>query len=169
MGCSINETPKGNIYGHSGSNVYIVWPWCPHRLRCMRKPTIWPFWNCSKMAREMAVCNFLISMCLLCGRQQVDTNIGSRPSDYYFRSVCLSVCLCRVFLSRLWSDFDQTRTYVICLGVVVSPRMQKSKLHSLTIYVRGFSITTQHRMQLRVYKSGQNHALGTEFYNKPLS
>jgi len=23
-------------------------------------------------------------------------------------SVCLSVCLCRVFLSRLWSDFDQT-------------------------------------------------------------
>ena len=35
--------------------------------------------------------------------------IGSRPSDHYFRSVCLSVCLfvclsvclCRVFLSRL--------------------------------------------------------------------
>jgi len=43
--------------------------------------------------------------------------IGSRPSDHYFRSVCLSVCLCRVFLSRLWSDFDQTRTYVICLGL----------------------------------------------------
>jgi len=46
---------------------------------------------------------------------------GSRPSDHYFRSVCLfvclSVCLCRVFLSRLWSDFDQTRTYVICLGL----------------------------------------------------
>ena len=51
---------------------------------------------------------------------------GSRPSDHYFRSVCLSVfflsvCLCRVFLNRLWSDFDQTRTYVICLGLVVSP------------------------------------------------
>jgi len=27
--------------------------------------------------------------------------IGSRPSDHYFRSVCLSVCLCRDFLSRL--------------------------------------------------------------------
>jgi len=27
--------------------------------------------------------------------------IGSRPSDHYFRSVSLSVCLCRVFLSRL--------------------------------------------------------------------
>jgi len=38
-------------------------------------------------------------------------------------SVCLSVCLCRVFLSHLWSDFDQTRTYVICLGLVVSPRI----------------------------------------------
>jgi len=25
--------------------------------------------------------------------------------------------LCRVFLSRLWSDFDQTRTYVIRLGL----------------------------------------------------
>jgi len=43
--------------------------------------------------------------------------IGSRPSDHYFRSVCLFVCLCRVFLSRLWSDCDQTRTYVICLGL----------------------------------------------------
>jgi len=46
---------------------------------------------------------------------------GSRPSDHYFRSVCwfvcLSVCLWRVFLSRLWSDFHQTWTYVICLGL----------------------------------------------------
>jgi len=38
-------------------------------------------------------------------------------------SVCLFVCLCRVFLSRLWSDFDQTRTYVMCLCLVVSPRI----------------------------------------------
>jgi len=38
-------------------------------------------------------------------------------------SVCLSVCLCRVFISRLWSDFDQTWTYVICLGLVVSRRI----------------------------------------------
>jgi len=49
--------------------------------------------------------------------------IRSRSSDHYFRSVCLfaclSVCLCRVFLSRLWTDFDQTRTSVklICLGL----------------------------------------------------
>jgi len=54
-------------------------------------------------------------------------SIGSRPSDHYFRSVCwfvcLFVCLCRVFLSRLWSDFDQTRTYVICLGLIVSLRI----------------------------------------------
>jgi len=45
--------------------------------------------------------------------------IGSRPSDHYFRSVCLFVCLCRVFLSRLWSDFDQTRTLRTCLYVWV--------------------------------------------------
>jgi len=48
-------------------------------------------------------------------------NVGSRPSDHYFHSVCLfvclSICLCRVFLSHLLSDFDQTRTYVICLGL----------------------------------------------------
>ena len=52
--------------------------------------------------------------------------IGSRPSDHYFRSVCWFVCLsvwlfvCAVFLSRLWSDFDQTWTYVTCLCLVVS-------------------------------------------------
>jgi len=49
--------------------------------------------------------------------------IRSRPSDHYFCSVCLSVCLCRVFLSRLRSDLDQTRTHVTCPGLVVSPRM----------------------------------------------
>jgi len=61
---------------------------------------------------------------------QITIIIGSRPSDHYFRSVCLSVCLfvclfvcARVFLSRLRSDLDQTRTYVICLGLVVSPRI----------------------------------------------
>jgi len=48
---------------------------------------------------------------------------GSRPSDHYFRSVCLFVCLCRVFLSRLPSDLDQTRTHVTCPGLVVSPRI----------------------------------------------
>jgi len=32
-------------------------------------------------------------------------------------SVCLFVCLCRVFVSCLWSDFDQTRRYVICLDL----------------------------------------------------
>jgi len=55
------------------------------------------------------------------------SRIGSRPSDHYFRSVCmpvcLSVCLCRVFLSRLRSDFDQTWTHVTCLGLVLSHRI----------------------------------------------
>ena len=53
----------------------------------------------------------------------IHRSLGSRPSDHYLRSVCLSVCLCRVFLSRLWADFDQTWTHVICLGLVVSPRI----------------------------------------------
>jgi len=55
-------------------------------------------------ASELNKCNFLVhgQVCLL---------------------VCPFVCLCRVFLSRLWSDFDQTWTYVICLGLVVSPRI----------------------------------------------
>ena len=52
-------------------------------------------------------------------------SFGSRPSNHYFRSVCWFVCLfvCAVFLTRLWTDFDQTWTYVICLGLVVSPRI----------------------------------------------
>ena len=38
-------------------------------------------------------------------------------------SVCLSVCLCRVFLIRLRSGLDQTRTHVTCPRLVVSPRI----------------------------------------------
>ena len=38
-------------------------------------------------------------------------------------SVCLSVCLCRVFLSRLRSDLDQTWTHVTRPGLVVSRRI----------------------------------------------
>ena len=37
--------------------------------------------------------------------------------------VCLFLCLCRVFLSRLRSDLDQTRTHVTCPGLVVSRRI----------------------------------------------
>jgi len=38
-------------------------------------------------------------------------------------SVGLFVCLCRVFLSRLWSDLDKTRKHVTCPCLVVSPRI----------------------------------------------
>ena len=56
--------------------------------------------------------------------QSILVLFGSRSSDHYFRSVsvCLSVCVCRVFLSRLWSDFDQTRTQWCC---PVSERLAK--------------------------------------------
>jgi len=39
-------------------------------------------------------------------------------------SVCLFVCLCIVFLSRLRSDLDQTRTHVTCPGLVVSATIE---------------------------------------------
>ena len=38
-------------------------------------------------------------------------------------SVCLFVCLCRVFFSGLRSNLHQTRTHVTCPGLVVSPRI----------------------------------------------
>ena len=42
--------------------------------------------------------------------------------------VCLSVCLfVQSFLSRLRSDLDQTRTYVICLGLVVLSRGEQRR------------------------------------------
>jgi len=78
---------------------------------------------------------FSVAACSLFGKTSSATIFGSRPSDHYFRSVCLFVCLsvclsvclfvclCRVFLSRLQSDLDQTRTHVTCPGLVVSPRI----------------------------------------------
>ena len=68
---------------------------------------------------------------MICGGQLLDTKelpkslllVHGQVTIIFVVSVGLSVCLCRVFLSRLWSDFDQTRTYVVCLGLVVSPRI----------------------------------------------
>ena len=66
--------------------------------------------------------NIVINVTYLISK--IYTNI-SRPSDHYFHSVCWLVCLfvCAVFLSRVWSDFDQTWTCVVSLGLVVSPRI----------------------------------------------
>jgi len=53
----------------------------------------------------------------------IEILVHGQASDHYLFifvvSVCLSVCLfvCAVFLSRLWFDFDQTWTYVICMGL----------------------------------------------------
>jgi len=60
-------------------------------------------WNAGLLSWEAAV--------------KLGPDFDSRPSDHYFRSACLFICLCRVFLSRLWSAFDQTRTHVICMGL----------------------------------------------------
>ena len=51
---------------------------------------------------------------------------GSRPSDHYFRSVCLFVCLfvCAEFFSAVFDPISiKLGHYVICLGLVVSNRI----------------------------------------------
>jgi len=50
--------------------------------------------------------------------------IGSRPSDHYFRSVLL-VCLfvCGEFFSAVFDPISIKLGHVICLGLVVSPRI----------------------------------------------
>ena len=56
-------------------------------------------------------------------------DVGSRPSDHYFRSVCLSVCLflclfvCVEFFSAVFDPISIKLGHVICLGLVVSPRI----------------------------------------------
>jgi len=64
-------------------------------------------------------------------------------------SVCLSVCLCRVFLSRLWSDLDQTRTHVTRPGFVVSLEYRGSAtpggwVTPKNLYFRGFRAAVNH-------------------------
>ena len=60
-------------------------------LRACTNSLLWPPYGIAQ-AIIFSCCGFyLLSF----------SSIGSRPSDHYFRSVCLSVCLCRVFISRL--------------------------------------------------------------------
>jgi len=47
--------------------------------------------------------------------------IGSRPSDHYFRSVCLFVCA--EFFSAVFDPISIKLRHVICPGLVVSPRI----------------------------------------------
>jgi len=49
---------------------------------------------------------------------------GSRPSDHYFRSVCLSgLFVCAEFFSAVFDPISIKLGHVICLGRVVSPRI----------------------------------------------
>jgi len=43
--------------------------------------------------------------------------IGSRPSDHYFRSVCLSVCLCRLFFSAVFDPISIKLGHMLLLYV----------------------------------------------------
>jgi len=79
-------------------------------------------WKCScSSSRWLPILSFRIFS--INGNLSLMQLVHGQVTIIFVVSVCLSVCLCRVFLSRLWSDFDQTRTYVICLGLVVSPRI----------------------------------------------
>jgi len=46
-------------------------------------------------------------------------HIGSRPSDHYFRSVCLSVCLsvCAEFLSAVFDPISITLGHMLYVWV----------------------------------------------------
>ena len=90
-----------------------------------------------------------MTVILVCRCLCVMRGVGSRPSDHYFRSVCLSVCLCRVFLSRLRSDLDQTRTHVTCPGLVVSLEYRGCATRGgwvtpKNLYFRGFGAAVNH-------------------------
>ena len=111
-----------------GSELRCRWGrrvWRPEQFigHWRRRRRRWYFLRPGAFGRQGA----RLSRQLDCPLHRRDYVFGSRPSDHYFRSVCLSVCLfvclCRVFLSRLWSDLDQTRTHVTRPGLVVSPRI----------------------------------------------
>jgi len=77
-----------------------------------------------KIARDRTSKDIFLTHIIGYDRRKLYLKIGSRPSDHYFRSVCLYVCLfVQSFFSRLPSDLDQTRTLVTCPGLVVSPRI----------------------------------------------
>ena len=74
---------------------------------------------------EYAIRYKFVCLCISCcyRRDFEPLLVHGQVTIIFVVSVCLFVCLCRVFLSRLRSDLDQTRTYVTCLGLVVSPRI----------------------------------------------
>ena len=90
--------------------------------------------------------------------------VGSWPSDHYFRSVCLSVCLCGVFLSRLRSDLDQTRKHVTCLGLVVSARIQGLCNPQKNVYFRGFGVAMNHHSVAASFRNYSVNAMLRKLY-----
>jgi len=70
-------------------------------------------------SRDAFVRGFLLTSCAQHSLVHVQVTI------IFVVSLCLFVCLCRVFLSRPQSDLDQTRTHVTCLSLVVSPRIYR--------------------------------------------
>jgi len=104
--CVVHSELVFDIIG-TDSVVWQNWS-CP----CLVSHICWSAQGCSRIS-GMLNAGVVLCLCWFTGKWPL----------FFVASVCLSVCLCRVFLSRLWSDFDQTRTYAMCLGLVVSHRI----------------------------------------------
>jgi len=61
----------------------------------------------------------------VCKRAALVAIFGSRPSDHYFRSVHVCLFVCAEFFSAVFDPISIKlgHYYVICLGLVVSPRI----------------------------------------------
>jgi len=72
--------------------------------------------TCTTMSQSWrTACTFYPTVTSVCA------TIGSRPSDHYFRSVCLFVCA--EFFSAVFDPISIKLKHVICLGLVVSRRI----------------------------------------------
>jgi len=114
--------------------IWSSWCYCHPIVSCFIKIQtglnflVLPYSRCpgKQVVKRVSVClSAMIHKTALmwhCGCCYCYVLVQGQVTIIFVVSVGLSVCLCRVFLSRLWSDFDQTRTHVTCLGLVVSLR-----------------------------------------------
>jgi len=114
--------------------IWSSWCYCHPIVSCFIKIQtgltflVLPYSRCpgKQVVKRVSVClSAMIHKTALmwhCGCCYCYVLVHGQVTIIFIVSVGLSVCLCRVFLSRVWSDFHQTRTHVTCLGLVVSFR-----------------------------------------------
>ena len=112
-----------------------IFPSVNHRQRCAQSgykgtytPKL-PRLDVTTDAECVSKCQYVsenVQQCsLLHGYDRHNDIFGSRPSDHYFRSVCLFVCLfvCAEFFSAVFDPISIKLGHGICLGLVVFPRI----------------------------------------------